>query len=113
MVGFCFGILDLLQLTVDVVLVCEEEKKQLFKLRQPCEGLQLVYEGRQLLYDRKWFESLQESGNYSQQISMRWQLVDGYDPRLSLSMVLVSAVAYDSSDEPEECLKNSLPSDKF
>lgn len=38
--------------------------------------------------------------------------LSSFDPRLSLKMLLLSAVAYDSRD-PEECLKNSLLSDKF
>jgi len=38
--------------------------------------------------------------------------LSSYDLRLSLKMFLLSAVAYDS-DDLQECLKNSLLSDKF
>ena len=38
--------------------------------------------------------------------------LSSYDAKLSLKMLLLSAVAYDL-DDPQECLNNSLPSDNF
>ena len=110
MLGGIFGFGILSQLTVVVALLCGEKNNctscvNTANLCSWCMRDNGCYMLRNGSYPCKRAEIIHNKSHCADKLS-------SYDPKLSLKMLLLSVVAYDS-DDPQECLNNSLPSDKF
>lgn len=110
MVGRSFVFVILSQLTV-VAALCEGKKNCKSCVNQAnlcswCLRDSRCYKQRNGSNPCRSAEIILDKSNCADKLS-------SYDPELSRKMLLLSAAAYDHSDCPQECLKNSLPSDKF
>ena len=110
MLGWIFGFGILSQLTVVVALLCGEKNNctscvNTANLCSWCMRDNGCYMLRNGSYPCQRAEIIHNKSYCADKLS-------SYDPKLSLKMLLLSVVAYDS-DDPQECLNNSLPSDMF
>ena len=111
MLGRFSGFVILSQLSMVVALLCEEKNNcascvnpaNLCSWCMRDNGCHMTLNGSNPC---KRTEIIRNASHCADKLS-------SYDPKLSLKMLLLSAVAYDRLDDPQECLKNSLPSDKF